>query len=386
MDEKTLELLETKFTSAVDKVFEQKLKEVVGPFVAEETKKIVSQMRLERALYGNDKSGLSDEQKIQFAQNVKDIIIGRKAPLIESENPLGGYLVPTEVYAGIQRVAASVGLVLNQATKFDLKTDELEVPRYTGAFLEGGYYGEDTEAQETSISFGDARLIVKTWNTIFRVSNALLADASVNLADWLIGIIAEGLANRIDKEAFKGNGSPFVGILNDDNVTTVTLASGKTNFNQIDLDDCSNLIAQLEESILPNAAFYMHRTLWHSIRTRKDTAGNYIIGFQSPIVSYEKAQGINPAGYIWGYPVYTTRHLPALSDSAASTKFLVFGNLKAGVFYGDRGQLAIAKSDSATVGGKNVFAANQTALRGTHRHALSVGLYQALVVARTAAS
>jgi len=40
----------------------------------------------------------------------------------------------------------------------------------------------------------------------------------------------------------------------------------------------------------------------------------------------------------------------------------------------------------AFVGGKNVFAANQKALRATHDHAIAIGLPTAAVVIRTSAS
>jgi HK97 family phage major capsid protein len=40
------------------------------------------------------------------------------------------------------------------------------------------------------------------------------------------------------------------------------------------MDDSSQLIGALEESILGGAAFYMNRTAWAKLRTQKDTAGN----------------------------------------------------------------------------------------------------------------
>jgi len=96
--------------------------------------------------------------------------------------------------------------------------------------------------------------------------------------------------------------------------------------------------------------------------------------------------GIQPAGVLWDYPVYTSDYLPDNSTTAISTAFGFFGNLKLGLFVGDRGPIEVAKSDSATVGGKNVFAANQTAIRVLHRHAISIGLPAALVKIVTAAA
>jgi HK97 family phage major capsid protein len=310
--------------------------------------------------------------------------------LLENNDATGGYLVPTELHAGIFRIAASVGIVARDAQFFPMSTDTLDVPRYTGADLLGSYVGEDTEGTETSVSFGDARLKVETWQVIFRVGNTLLSDASVNVADWLLALAAEGLAARLDKEGFVGGtyaGSPFVGILGSTEVTEFTCASGHDTFAEFTADDASDAIGNIRESILVDCAFYFHRTVWAKIRQAKTANGSYTVGQNNSMIAANfKKYGIQPAGVMWDYPVYTVESLPANSATAVSTRFGVFGNLKYGLFVGDRGPVEVAKSDSATVGGKNVFAANQTAIRIQHRHAISIGLPSALVVIKTAAS
>ena len=381
--------LEEKFRSVVDEVLEKRLAQAINPIVAAETKKIVSEMRVERAIFGKDRTGLTDEQKTNFAQSVKAIALGKtkaNEALIEESDNRGGYLVPKEVAAAIVRIAASVGLIMNQAQKWPMGSDELDVPAYTGAFLEGEYLGVDAAGPVTGLTFDQARLITKKWQLAFVVGNDLLADANVDLADWLLALGGEALANRVDKEGFAGVGSPFIGVLNHPTVTTVTLPSGHDTFAEFDLTDASDLIANVEESVLDGAAFYMHRSVWSKVRTQKDTAGNYIIGFAgNPIVSTETYGGIKPAGYIWGYPVFTTRHLPANSASAVSSKFLFFGNLKA-LAYGDKGELRVAQHASGSFGGKEIGLADQTALVYKHRHALVLTLPAAFAVAKTAAS
>ena len=389
--EDQLKELKNDFKSIVDDAIGSTVKEAVGEEVEEKVKGIVAKLRSDRALYGSDISGLDDETKKAFAQDVKNIARGvEKTALLSNNDQTGGYLVPEEVHAGIMRIVASVGLIARDATKCNMSSDTLDVPRYTASELEGGYLGEDESGTETGITFGDAKLLTKTLYTIFRVGNTLLADANVDLADWLIGLIAEGLANRIDKEGFVGGtftGSGFVGILGSDDVTTHTMASGSTDFEDFDVDEASDVIGSVKTSVLNEAGFYFHRTVWAKIRTSKDGSGNYLFN-QSPasLAMYKKENGIAPVGEILGYPVYTTDHLPANSASAVSTKFGVFGNLKMGMLMGDRSPLEIAKSDSATIGGNNVFAKNQTAIRGIHRHALAVGLPASLVAIQTPAS
>lgn len=275
---------------------------------------------------------------------------------------------------------------MNQAMKWTMKTDELDIPAYTGSFLEGEYLGVNSAGTLTGITFKQARLIAKKWQLAFTVGNDLIADAAVDLADWLLALAGEGLANRVDKEGLAGTGLPFVGILNHPDVTTVTLATGKDTFSEIDLDDLSTLIANVEESVLDGAGFYMHRTMWNVIRTKKDTAGNYIIGYPNPtILENQKPGGVRPVGQIWGYPVYTSRHLPASTATAVSTNFLFFGNLKA-LSFGNRGEMSVAQHQSGTFGGKEIALADQRGLVYRQRHGLAVVLPAAFCVAKTAAS
>lgn len=392
MNEQFMKELEGKLTSVIDAVLEKRLGEAVSPVVAAETRKIVNQMRMERALFGYDRSGLNDEQKIQFAKEVRSAPIAGIATkaneaLIEEQDNRGGYLVSKEVAAAIVRIAASVGLVLSQATKWPLKTDELGVPAYTGSFLEGEYLGVDAAGTVTGLTFKSANLIAKKWQLAFVVGNDLLQDASVNLADWLLVLGAEALANRADKEGLVGAGTPFVGIKDHPDVTVQTMATGKDTFAEFDIAEASDAIGNVEESVLDGAAFYFHRTVWAKIRAQKDTAGNYIFGYTNTgfVEQVPQGGGPKPVGSILGYPVFTTRHLPANADTAVSTKFAIFGNLKA-LAYGDKGELRVGQFLSGSFGGKEVALADQTGIVYKHRHGVVVTLPTAFVVLKTAAS
>jgi len=396
MDKKTKELLMNEMKSIVDQSIKDNLGDVALLQVSETVKGIVSKMRVDRAIYGSDASGISDEQKLALAEDFKNIANGKlfngraKAAILSSSDEAGGYLIPTELYNGILRVAASAGIVARDAMRMPMGTTSMDVPRYTGADLEGSYVGEDTEGTESTVTFGDAKLVAKTWMVLIRVSSTMLNNTSVNLTDWLIGLIAEGLSVKLDKEGFKGGtfaGSPFVGLLGSTDVTVYTLPTGHDTFAEFDMDDASDVIAQMPESLLNGAAFYFNRTVWAKIRQKKDTAGAYVVGANGGIVAMNfKKEGIQPAGEMWNFPVFTTDQLPTNAQTAVSTKFGVFANLAKALIIGDRGSMTVAQSDSATVGGKNVFAANQKAIRVTHDHAIAIGLPTAAVVIKTSAS
>ncbi len=396
MDEKQLTQLKDVMGNVFDELMQQKLAPFVGDLTAQKTKEIVEKLRTERNLYGHDRTGLTEKQKKDFAEVVKaaalKLQVDTKAneALLEEQDNRGGILVSREVANAITRIAASVGIVMSQAAKWDLTTDELGIPNYTGSFLEGEYLGVDAGGSLTALTFGAANLIVKKWQLAFVVGNDLLVDASVNLADWLLALGGEALANMVDKQTFTGAGSPFIGLQNNPDVATWTMPTGETGFDKFNpISDSSDVIGQLEESVLDGAAFYFHRTVWAKIRAAKDGAGNYILpfgGVASPAVLQNNPTGggVKPAGEMLGFPVFTVRHLPAYSASGTSKLFGVFGNMKAQA-YGDKGEMRVSQFESGNFSGE-IALKDQRALVYKHRHALVTALAAAFVNIKTAAS
>jgi HK97 family phage major capsid protein len=406
--------------TAFDEVMKEKLVPLVGQEVAAQTQKIVEQLRAQREMTGGkDMTGLSAKMKTDFveiaraaARGMLNVDTKANEALIEEQDNRGGYLVSREIADAIMRIAASVGTIMSQAAKWTMTSDELAVPNYTGSFLKGAYLGVDAPGVVTGITFGQAQLIVKKWQLAFVVGNDLLADANVNVADWLLALGGEAMANMIDYQGFVGGantGDPFLGILNYPSTTTVdetgakvtsyVLPTGETTFASMKvMDDSSQMIGSLEESILDGAAFYMNRTVWAKLRTQKDTAGNYILpyaGWAKPEPAMENHPGggpIKPAGEILGYPVYTNRWLPAVGASSvngfsdgASNPFVIFGNMRAFAF-GDKGEMRVGQFESGSFGGKEIALADQRGLVYKHRHALTLTLPRAMVVGKTAAS
>jgi HK97 family phage major capsid protein len=370
-------------------------------------RKAVERMMIERFVKGRDITGLDEEQKKSFAKQVQSVYRGFREgalkvkaneALIEEQDNRGGYLVEPEVAAAILRIAASVGTIMKQCQQWPMKTDELGIPNYTGSFLTGSYVGVDLPGTTTGLTFGQAVLIARKWQLAFTVGNDLLADASVQLADWLLAMAGEALANMIDQQGFIGGTvgtapGPFVGILNTPNVQTYTLPSTMTTYVKFGvITDASNMIGLLEESVLDGAAFYMHRTVWAALRVQSDAVNGLPIllfgGLASPATLDIDSTGgpIRPAGSILGFPVYTNRWLPSTSVATqTSTPFLIFGNMKAAAF-GDKGDMRVAQFESGSFGGKEIALSDQRGIVYKHRHAFVVVLPQAFVVAYTAAS
>jgi HK97 family phage major capsid protein len=406
------EILESSFND----LFEKKLAPYISAESAKAAKTAVEQLKAEKYVHGRDITGLSDKAKKDFvavarAVASKDFLdaasIKANEALIEEQDNRGGYLVSRDVADAIMRIAASVGTIMNQAMKWPMKTDELGVPNYTGAFLTGAYLGVDVAGSVTGLTFGQAVLIAKKWQLAFVVGNDLLADASVQLADWLLALAGEALANMIDQQGFVGTGAPFVGVLNfptaavgtyPANTTGIYYAggsatSGSTTFAKWDvLADSSALIGQQEESVLEGSAFYMHRTVWANLRVQRSaTSGDFILpfagiasiaGLASPLEVNPTGGPIRPAGQILGFPVYTNRWMPAYSASAVTTPFIIFGNFKAAAF-GDKGEMRVEQYNSGAFGGKEIALADQRGIVYKHRHAFTIVLPGAFQVGYT---
>jgi HK97 family phage major capsid protein len=412
MDQKTIDTIVGKISESNIETLNDFMEKNIIPKVDEHSAKtarqIVDRMLAERFVRGRDISGLDDETKKGFAKQVQSVFRGNRdgalkvkanEALIEEQDNRGGYLVEPEVASAILRIAASVGTIMRQCQSWPMRTDELGIPNYTGSFLTGSYVGVDLPGTVTGLTFGQAVLIARKWQLAFTVGNDLLADASVQLADWLLAMAGEALANMIDQQGFIGGTAttapgPFVGILNLTGTNSYTngnsSTSGKTGFKDFNpVTDAANVIATLEESILDGAAWYMHRTVWASIRSALASTSGLPFLFLSGAgeeLQHDALGGpIKPAGHMAGFPVYTNRWLPQLSATAVSTAFMIFGNMKAAAF-GDKGDMRVAQFDSGSFGGKEIALSDQHGIVYKHRHAFVVVLPKAFTVVSTSAS
>jgi HK97 family phage major capsid protein len=406
ISEKTLEQIQTSVSKTLNDFMEKTLVEKIDEVSAKNARKVVEAMLVERSIRGLDRTGLTTDQKKDFAAQVISAYKGHESKairvtkaneaLITEQDNRGGYLVEPEVAAAIMRIAASVGTIMKQCQMWPMKGDELGIPNFTGTFLTGSYIGVDVAGITTGLTFGQAVLIARKWQLAFTVGNDLLADATVNLGDWLLAIAGEALANMVDQQGFIGGTAgtapgPFVGILNATNVNTYTLPTGGTTYVKFNpVTDAGNVVATLEESILDGAAFYMHRTVWAGVRTQLASSSGlpflFLSGAGSNLSNNAGGGPIKPAGEMAGYPVFTNRWLPATSvASQTSTAFMIFGNMKACAF-GDKGDLRVGNFASGTFGGKEVALADQSGIVYKHKHAFVVVLPKAFTVVSTSAS
>lgn len=401
MDEAQLKAVETALTEmfsknvgTIEASLQEKMAGVLEQKFAEFVEKHGKDLAAKNTLPVAGAAGADRAQKYAvISEFVKNVTKGNMEALTkgmtENIDSEGGFLVPEEFHAEVMRISEDFGLVSRFAQMFPMSTDTMNIP-VEASSVTVYWNDEAAEVTDSEPSLNNAQLIAKNLTGITVASNQLLADAKVSVTEYLMTLFAEAMAGAIDDQAFNGTGSPFLGILNDPNVASVTMGGGQTTFSSVKLGDLRDLISQVKVSCLPTSAFYMHRTVWGAVQKIQENSQT-IAAIQNQLLNVsvagaDAAGGGRPAGYLWGYPVYLSDKLPATSATAISTNYIVFGSLKKGLFYGDREQTSMAVSQHASIGGKSMFGSNQSAVRMTQRVAVKIGLPSALVKLKTAAS
>lgn len=375
-------------------VVEKHIDESIPEQVSAQVKAVVQKMELQRKATGRDLTGLSKEKKLEFAEFAKMVAIHHKAgnSLIPESGPRGGYVAPEGVYDAILRIAEEFGVVSHYAAKFEMqKYTQMGIPSYTGAVLEGSYLDVDGQGDVSNVGLGQAMLNRKTWQLAFVINNTLLSVAGEKLADFVLALVAEALANKIDRQAFVGTGAPFVGVLNSEKVATYVMSAGKTSFDKFDTKEAKKMMGAVPKAIRAKGAWFMSYDMWAEISTQTDAAGQPVLpqgGAPSNrlLAQYPDATGIKPDGELQGKPVFTLDSMPDMNDSAVETDFIVFGSIADGLAIGLGETLSVNRHESGTFDGKEIALSNQQALVAKEDHALVVSNPKAFVKGRTAAA
>lgn len=298
--------------------------------------------------------------------------------LTEGTDSQGGYLVPKEFTAEILRLVEDVGVFRANARVLPMSKRLRDVPVLSTG-VSAVIVGENTQITESDAAFGNAQLIAKKLGAITAMSNELLDDSSVPLVQYLAEIFAEAIATLEDTQGFNGSGSGsnFTGALIASGVNTVNMASTKTDFEDVTYDNLVDVMSAVKSQALANAKWYMHRTIWAYILKLKDSQG-------MPIATNIVVQGNQ--GTLLGYPVRLVEQMPTSADTAVSTSFILFGDLKKACLLGDRQEVTIAISQDATIGSNNLFEKNMSGVRVLERVGIVTAVGAYLAKLKTAAS
>lgn len=284
-------------------------------------------------------------------------------------NSLGGALVFEDFSNTIIRLVETFGVAMNLAQRVTMSSDTLLVPkRLTG--VTGYWIGENTTITTSDPTATMVQLVAKKLAIATKVSNELLADNAISVADWLAQEYATEMASRIDDAFFNGTGSSSFGGIRglvqiDDGTHTasvVSAASGNTTIALLDIDDYLKALASLPRYAIGTSAWYMHPATYHNSVQRmmlsSGTAGSGTIGaLAGGNTAANLAQG-TPNTFL-GLPVVWVLRMPAAPTTGQIAAYV--GDLSLSSIMATKSDMQIASSTD------RYFEADQTAFRAVQR-------------------
>jgi len=250
---------------------------------------------------------------------------------IETDDSLGGFLVPEEMETAIIDLREEFGVFRSNSRVVPMGSDTKTVPvRSSG--VTAYYVDENTAVTESDAKWDQVKLIAKSLAALTRHSRDLSDDAVVDIGDTLTGEMAYAFTEAEDDAGFNGDGtSTFGGI---SGLKTELLAgsiydaaTGNTAFSTLDLADFEGIVGQLPEFPGIRPSWYVHKTGYAASMMR-------LINAQGGSTSAELMAG--PRREFLGFPVVFTQKLNKTLTAQTEVILLYFGDLMMGTLLGNR--------------------------------------------------
>jgi HK97 family phage major capsid protein len=290
----------------------------------------------------------------------------------QSGTPFAGYTVDSELSAEIRHLITEYGVARREMmavalTKGDLKANNLATD------ITSFWVDEAGSIQSSEVVLGQETLTLKKLAVVVSLTAELLEDTEIDFVSFIASRVAEEFAQRQDEAFFKGDGSSpfgsFTGVLQAGDVNEVVMAG--TTFASMDAEDLIAMIDATPQGAQANAKYYMHRTIMSIVRrlradavSASDGKGDYL--YQAPSQS-------GPAT-IWGRPLVLVEAMPANTDTAVETSFVLYGDLKKACIYGFKASgMKASRFNSGTVRNVannadiNLITTDREAIRWTER-------------------
>jgi len=248
------------------------------------------------------------------------------------DDTAGGFTVPEEMEATIDRVAATVSAMRGLATVMGIGTDTYKKLVNQGG-ASAGWVGEKDSRSETSTpSLAEIAINTKEIYAMPVATQKLLDDSRIDIAAWLGNEVAIEFADEEGDSFINGDGvSKPKGLDAYTKIANASYAWGKMGYiagghatllNSADkLIDVTNA---LKPVYLNGSSWLMNRTTLNVIRKFKDGEGNYL---------WRPGLEAGAPNVLLGYPTVTDDNV---EDIGAGNYPLYFGNFKRAYLIVDR--------------------------------------------------
>lgn len=282
---------------------------------------------------------------------------------VENAPERGGYLVPDEFVSDLIVLQTQRGVARQLCRVLPMNRDSITIPRLASGFT-GTWTGEGAAITQTAMTFDAVTLVAKKLAIASLVSSELFADASIALGDLVAQQVAYAFSDKTDHAFIDGDGTSTHGgiqgirtrlgaINGTDDGGGLVLASGNL-WSEVVLGDLAAVIGRVPSfagprSWLVSPAFY----------------GAVMLRLAQANATRVEIDGIGMVPTFNGYPVFFSERMP--TAAANSSIAALFGDFTQAVTLGARNDLALAISDSGSVGSTNAFATDNLAIRATQR-------------------
>jgi len=304
---------------------------------------------------------------LTYPQRENDLAIVGKASS-ETNNAQAGVLVAPQFYANVVWLTEQYGVArkLANVQRFS-GTDEWRRPRKT-ALLSTYYPGEGGTITASDNTYDLITLVPKKLAALMLVSNELMDDSAVSIADQFTQSVAEAFAYAEDQAYFNGDGSATYGNqtgLANGLPSGAYLAAGATW--AANVIGNATLAPGSVENIHPymQSSWVMSRQAFYQTFGRLMNAGggNRNIDLAVYTLANPGVNGANAS--INGDPVYFTQVLPVTTPSTG-VPWAYYGNFAAASMLGVHTDLRITADPSP------YFTTDQLAFRAIERFCVNI--------------
>lgn len=276
--------------------------------------------------------------------NLRELEI--KAAGRTDSDPDGGYLVPDQEAAEIDRILGTVSAMRQIAQVMSISSSVYKKPVGLGG-ASSGWVGEAEARPETTsptlsvLEFPAMELYANPAAT-----QTLLDDARIDIGSWLGDEVSITFAEQEGAACISGDGvNKPRGILSYDTVADASWAWGKLGFvvsgvaadindaTNNGVDALTNLVYSLKQGYRQNARFLMNRTLQSKVRKLKT------IGDTEAYLWQPSVQAGQPATLL-GYPITDDDNM---SDVGANAFPIAFGDFRRGYLIVDRSGIRVLR-------------------------------------------
>lgn len=267
--------------------------------------------------------------------------------MVEGDNGLGGYIVPTEMSTYVIQLAEQYGVFAGSARIESMGSDMKTIARIT-QMMTAAWGTEASTMTPTDTAFDNVQLVAKKLYSYARYSSELEEDARINLGSTLLQQMAWGAAKKIDEAAFVGDGSAsYGGIVGATtalknlsgtiaNIAGLQVGSGNT-YDELTLADFAATKGRLPVyARTKNTAWYVSKDVFSATMERLALAAG-------GVTASEVINGV-PLDKFLGYPVKLVEAMPKIAGN--SQVCVLLADLTLGSTLGIRRNAVVSRDTS----------------------------------------